>query len=87
MKLKILIGLPASGKTTWAREYCAKNKNWAMGDSQSLIYEAIKQIKDTQKVISKDGHKHKIWYKDTIIEALEKRYDYLTEQINKIADK
>ncbi len=28
MKITILKGLPASGKSTWAKEYCHKNKDW-----------------------------------------------------------
>lgn len=28
MKIKILRGLPGSGKTTWAKEFCSKNKDW-----------------------------------------------------------
>lgn len=28
MKIKILKGLPASGKTTWAREFTEQNKDW-----------------------------------------------------------
>lgn len=28
MKLLILKGLPASGKSTWAKQYCSKNKDW-----------------------------------------------------------
>lgn len=28
MKVKILQGIPASGKTTWARDYVKKNKDW-----------------------------------------------------------
>ena len=28
MKIKFTMGLPASGKSTWAKEYCSKNKDW-----------------------------------------------------------
>lgn len=28
MKIKILMGIPASGKSSWAKEYCEKNTDW-----------------------------------------------------------
>ncbi len=35
-KLKILIGLPASGKSTWAKEFCEKNTDWVRVNRDDL---------------------------------------------------
>lgn len=36
MKVKILQGIPASGKSTWAREYATKNKDWVIVSRDAL---------------------------------------------------
>ena len=36
--LKILIGIPASGKSTWAREFVSKNANWCIVSRDDFRY-------------------------------------------------
>jgi adenylate kinase family enzyme len=36
MKVLILRGLPGSGKTTWAKEFCEKNIDWVRVNRDDL---------------------------------------------------
>ena len=36
--LKILIGIPASGKSTWSKEFVSKNDNWCIVSRDDFRY-------------------------------------------------
>lgn len=78
MKLLILKGLPASGKSTWAREHCEKNKDWVRVNRDDLrnmrgLYWLPKQ----EKLITK-------WEDACLISALESGYNVILDSTKPI---
>jgi len=44
-KLIATRGIPASGKTTWAREYCLKNPNTVRVNRDDIRYTFVRWLK------------------------------------------
>jgi predicted kinase len=76
MKVLILKGLPASGKSTWAKEYCKKNTDWIRVNRDDLRnmrgeYNLPKQ----EKLISK-------WERLIISETLKSQKNVVIDSTN-----
>lgn len=76
MKLLILQGLPASGKTTWAREFLGKNKNWVRVNRDDLRnMRGEYWIPKQEDLITE-------WENETILIALTQGYSVILDATN-----
>lgn len=76
MKIKILKGLPGSGKTTWAKNFCHENKDWIRVNRDDLRnMRGDYWIPKQEKLITE-------WENLSIIAALELGYNVVLDATN-----
>jgi len=76
MKVKILTGLPASGKTTWAREWCSNHKNCVRVNRDDLRnMRGDYWIPKQEDLITK-------WESDCVFDALSAGYSVILDSTN-----
>ncbi|MEM1135391.1 MAG: AAA family ATPase [Bacteroidota bacterium] len=76
MKLLILSGLPASGKSTWAKNYCAKNKDWVRINRDDLRYMRGEYWIPKQEKLIND------WENQCMLAALQRGYNVILDATN-----
>lgn len=76
MKILILKGLPASGKSTWAKQYCIKNKNWVRVNRDDLRHMRGDYWIPKQEKLIND------WENHCVLDALQKGYNVILDSTN-----
>ncbi|MBT32409.1 MAG: hypothetical protein CMO01_22325 [Thalassobius sp.] len=76
MKILILKGLPASGKSTWAKQYCIKNKSWVRVNRDDLRYMRGEYWIPKQEKLIND------WENHCVLDALAKGYNVILDATN-----
>ncbi len=78
LKILILIGIPASGKSTWAKDYVRRNPDWVRVNRDDFRL----MLKDAQLCENKIEDMITALVKDTIGKALSKRLNVLVDNTN-----
>ncbi len=78
LKILILIGIPASGKSTWAKDYVRRNPDWVRVNRDDFRL----MLKDAQLCENKIEDMITSLVKDTIGKALSKRLNVLVDNTN-----